>query len=425
MTDTTRRAMTNAPDPAAPGGGPSGMNAFSHKRSLPPADDRVIVRPNFDTLYSSAWLDLSKGPVIVSSEDTGGRYFQLPILDMWTDVLGAPGSRTTGTKAGAWAVVPPGWAGTLPQGVGRVDATTNIVWVVGRTQANGPGDYASVHKVQDGFKITPLEQWGTPGAPRLPPYKADPTVDLKTEPMKQVNTMPASRFFPYAADLMEVHPPHKTDWSQVARLKRLGIKPGESFDWTTASPEVKAALDRATKAGLAAIVKKIPTIAPVKGGWQMNTETIGTYGNAYLKRAVIALVGLGANQAEDAVYPMALADSEGEAVAAPAKYEIRFAKDKMPPAGAFWSVTMYDGEGFQVANKLNRFALGDRDALHYDPDGSLTLYIQPDTPGDKQEEANWLPAPKEGPVSVTMRLYEPKASVLDGTWVPPPLKRVA
>ena len=169
--------------------------------------------------------------------------------------------------------------------------------------------------------------------------------------------------------------------------------------------------------------EKAPTVARVVNGWQMNTDTMGVYGDYYLKRAIIAQIGLGANQPEDAFYPLNVSDADGKPVMAENKYVLHFDKDQLPPVGAFWSLTMYDAEGFQVANPINRFAIGDRDALKYNADGSLDLYVQNENPGP-DKEANWLPAPKSGPLGLTMRLYAPKQQALDGGWNAPPIKQV-
>lgn len=413
--DATRKQLINSDPKVNPIGGPA--NAFTHIRAFPTADMRAVVRPNFDTLYSTAWLDLTKGPVVVSTADTAGRYFLLPMIDMWSDVVAVPGKRTNGTGAANFAVVPPGWSGKLPAKVERIDAPTRYVWIIGRTQTNGVKDYAAVHKVQDGYRITLLEDWGR--TPRKIVQKIDPSVDTKTEPLRLVNNMPAVDYFRYGAELMKLHPPHVTDWSMLARMRRIGLEPGK-FDTSKVSAEVlaKAAVD-----GLKLMQEKAPTLARVVNGWQMNTDTMGVYGNYYLKRAIVARVGLGANQPEDAVYPLNVADADGKPVMAENKYVQHFKKDELPPAGAFWSLTMYDAEGFQVANSINRFAIGDRDALKFAADGSLDLYIQHENPGP-EKESNWLPAPKSGPLGLTMRLYAPKPQALDGRWNPPPIRRV-
>lgn len=418
--DVTRRVTTNLEAGVKPGFGP--MNAFHHMRAYPTAEFREVVRPNFDTLYSTAWLDLTKEPMIVSVADTGGRYFMLPMLDMWSDVFAAPGKRTSGTGQASFAVVPKDWKGKLPKGVERIDTPTPYVWIIGRTQTNGPKDYEAVAKVQDGYRLTPLSQWGKPAKPMK--AKIDPTVDMKTPPLLQVDNMPAGQYFGYASELLKLNSPHITDWSLLARLKRIGFQPGKHFDFEKAAPDVRTALERAVADALKQMKDKTPTLARVVNGWQMNTDTMGVYGNYYLKRAIVAQVGLGANQPVDAVYPLCVSDSEGQPLNGANHYVLHFNKDELPPVHAFWSVTMYDAQGFPVANPLNRFAIGDRDELKYNPDGSLDIYLQSDSPGTERE-SNWLPSPAQGQLGVTMRLYEPKAPILDGRWNPPAIKKVS
>lgn len=415
--EVTRKVFTNAPADAKPGVGPS--NQFHHMRSFPSAEFKDVVRPNFDTLYSSAWLDLAKEPVIVSVPDTKGRYYLLPMLDMWTNVFASPGKRTSGTQKADYAVVPPHWKGKLPRGVQRIDAPGSHVWIIGRTQTNGPQDYEAVNKVQDGFQIVPLSQWGK----KVKPAKVvlDPSVDMKTPPLDQVNNMPASKYFAYAMQVVKSNPPQIVDWSQVARLKRLGLVPGQAFSFEKAPREVQVALEKSIAEGLKRIKEKIPTLARVTNGWQMNTDSMGVYGIFYLKRAIVAMLGLGANQPEDAIYPLCIHDAEGKPLKGEEEYVIHFNKEELPPVEAFWSVTMYDEAGFQVANKLNRFAIGDRDALKYNSDGSLDLYLQSESPG-AAKESNWLPSPAKGALGVTMRLYAPKAAAIDGRWNPPAVR---
>jgi hypothetical protein len=338
------------------------------------------------------------------------------MLDMWSDVFAVPGKRTSGTAAANFALVPPGWRGKLPQGVQRIDAPTPNVWVIGRTQTNGPKDYPAVHKIQDGYRITRLADWGKP--PQKVEQKIDPSVDTKTEPLRLVNGMPAVEYFRYGAQLMKVNPPHTADWSTLTRMRRIGIEPGR-FDAAKAGADVLA---KGAAGGLKLMQDKIPTLARINNGWQMNTDTMGAYGDYYLKRAIVAMVGLGANQADDAIYPLNVADAEGKPVMAENNYVLRFNKSELPPVRGFWSLTMYDADGFQVANPINRFAIGDRDALKYNPDGSLELYVQNQNPGPERE-SNWLPTPKTGRLGLTMRLYAPKQEALDGRWNPPAIRR--
>lgn len=417
--DVTRRVMSNVPAGVKTGAGPMGM--FHHFRTYPTAEFRDVVRPNFDTLYSVAWLDMTREPMVVSVPDSGGRYYLMPLYDMWTDAYAVPGKRTNGTAAHDYAITPQGWEGTLPAGLEQIESPTSYNWIITRTQTNGPADYKAVNAFQDGFKITPLSQWGKPAAPAAD-FVPDPTVDMKTAPLNQVNGMSGDAYFAYAAELMKLQKPHLTDWSVVARMKRLGIVPGESFDIKKANPVVRQALLDAPAIALELMQRFAPNMGKTVNGWQMYTDTMGVYGDFYFKRAVISMIGLGANQVADAIYPLAVTDAEGNPLDGNHDYVIHFSKEELPPVDAFWSITMYDAEGFQVANPLNRFAIGDRDALKYNEDGSLSIYMQNASPG-ADKESNWLPAPK-GALGITMRLYAPRIDVAAGRWVPPPITRV-
>jgi hypothetical protein len=416
--DLTRRQLTNV---ARAEGINAPMNTFASLAAFPPADMKAVVRPNFDTLYSSGWLDLTGEPMIVSVPDTQGRFYLLPMLDMWTDVFASPGWRTTGTQAADFALVPPGWSGVLPAGVVRIDAPTPYVWIIGRTKTDGPDDYDAVHQVQAGYKITPISRSGGTAAPVA--GVVDATVDMKTPPKVQVDTMPAARFFAYAAELLKLHPPHVTDQPIVAQMRRIGIERGKSFDIDKVDPAIKAGLAGAPEAALKLMAWKVASMARVANGWSMNTDTMGVYGNYYLKRAIVAQLGLGANLPEDAVYPLSLADDSGNPTDGGSAYILHFDKGATPPVDAFWSVTLYDSDGFQVANSLNRFAVSSWMPFEYNPDGSLDLYVQNASPGSAKE-SNWLPAPK-GPFNLTMRLYAPRGDALTGKWNPPPVMKKA
>ncbi|MES2127310.1 MAG: DUF1254 domain-containing protein [Pseudomonadota bacterium] len=417
--DTMRRQVTNV-TAAEQVRGRAPVNAWAHIRTYPPGEYRDIVRPNFDTLYSFVWLDVTKEPVIVSTPDNLGRYYLLPLMDMWTDIFASPGSRTSGDGARSFAVVAPGWRGKLPAGVERIEAPTSVIMLVGRTQTNGEADYAAVQSFQDGMRLTPLSLWGKP---QLAPAAAalDPAVDNQTPPMQQVNAMPAAAFFAQAAALMSRHAPHLTDQAILARLKPIGLEPGKPFDLAKAAPAVQRGLQRAAPDALKLMAGKIARLAPRINGWMMSPENIGVYGNSYLTRAAVALTGLAANTPEDSMYGISYADIDGKPLNGNTAYTLRFNKDELPPVRAFWSVTVYDNEAFPVPNPLKRYALGDRDKMQHGADGSLTLYIRSTSPGAALE-SNWLPVPA-GPFNLTLRAYYPRATMLQGVWHPPGVRK--
>lgn len=417
--DMTRKQFTNVEPGKELGRGP--MNMFSSMPAYPAATDKGVVRYNFDTLYSAAWLDMTKEPMIVSAPDTGGRYYLLPMLDMWSDVFASPGWRTTGTQAGNFLVTPPGWSGTVPTEMTQIKAPTPIVWIIGRTKTDGPPDYEAVHKVQAGYKVTPLSQWGKPAVPAE--VKIDPTVDMKTPPKIQVDSMPSEKYFAYAAELLKTIPPHITDEPMIAQLRKIGFHAGKSFDVSKLDPAIRKGLAGVPEEAQKLMEWKIATLARVVNGWSMNTDTMGVYGNYYLKRAIVTQVGLGANLPEDAIYPINLADDAGRPLDGANTYTLHFEKGDTPPANAFWSVTLYDAAGFQVPNSLNRFNLSSWMPLKHNADGSLDLYFQNESPG-ADKEANWLPAPK-GAFNLLLRLYAPKSEALVGKWNPPPVTKTS
>jgi hypothetical protein len=414
LMDITRLQALNAPADSPFGGTP---NQFHHVRTFPSADFRAVVRPNFDTLYSSAWLDFTGGPVIVHAPDSDDRYYMLPMLDMWSDVFANPGKRTTGTAAQDFVVAPTGFTGELPADLPVIWTPTPHVWIIGRTQTNGPPDYPNVHKIQDGLGITTLSPTSQPA----PEGALPPGFDATTEPLRLVNGMEPLDFFAYAADLLAVNPPHPTDFSVLARLTGLGIAAGKSFRPSDFDPQQRGEIAAGWAAAVHDVAASLAGIGTRANGWLIIKDNIGVYGNAYKQRALVALVGLGANPPEDAVYPMLEADADGDPIMGERDYVLHFDADNLPPATAFWSVTMYDGEGYQVANEIDRFAIGDRDKLAFNADGSLDIYVQRTNPGPERA-SNWLPAPG-GPLGVTMRLYAPKPPVLDGSWSPPPVRK--
>ncbi|MEU9397151.1 DUF1254 domain-containing protein [Streptomyces sp. NPDC048324] len=410
MMDVTRRQTIALPAGVKPGYGPP--NQFHHLRAFPPADFRAVVRPNFDTLYSNAWVDLTAGPVVLRVADTAERYYMLPLMDMWTDVFATIGQRTTGTGDQDYLVVGPDHQGETPPNVTVVHAPTPHVWIIGRTQTNGPADYEAVHKVQDGYTLA---------AHNPTEHTPDPGMDLETDALTLVNGLSAVRFFTHAAQALAVNPPHAADFSVLARIAHLGVVPGHAFDADRFDGDALAAVEAGADDARRTILGSPAAFGTETAGWRTSTDNMGVYGNSYLKRAVIAAGGLGANPPEDAVYPVLTSDADGAPVVGENDYVLHFDAGALPPADAFWSITMYDAEGFPAANALDRFALGDRDVLAYNADGSLDIHVSHRDPGPERRP-NWLPAPL-GPLGITMRVYAPRAEALDGRWNPPPLRR--
>lgn len=207
-------------------------------------------------------------------------------------------------------------------------------------------------------------------------------------------------------------------------MKRLGLEPGKPFDFDKLSPQIQQTLNKAVPATQKKIKAGLTTTGTkVNSTWSMIETPIGNYGTDYHRRALIAFAGLGANVVEDAIYPTAYTDADGKPFDSGNEYEIQLSKERIPPVRAFWSLTMYNDNQAFADNPLDRYAIGDRDDLKFDPDGSLTLYIQRNSPG-KEKESNWLPAPRSGGFSLNFRLYWPKGEARDGSWKPPVVKRV-
>lgn len=413
----TNRVGTNVEEPR---GTFAPVNRLTHMRDVPDENFTIVVRPNADTLYSPLTFDLSEEPLIFSVPDAGDRYYLLPFLDKWTDVFASPGTRTTGNSAQTFAVVGPDWRGELPQQMRVYRSPTNEGSMLGRTQVNGKDDLEAVHAFQDGMAVVPLRGYGKDYTP--PRGTHDPSIDM-TAPPDQVDAMDAVTFFETFATLMRKNPPHENDAPMVDRLARLGIVPGEGFEFSSAPAEVQAALNEAASQALPLIKQAFLNSGVSANGWRTNLTSIGTYGADYLHRAGVAYAGWGANVVEDAIYPSAATDENGDPLSSDRSYVLHFEPDGLPPVRAFWSLTMYDDRQLFTANPLHRYAIGDRDDLSFNSDGSLDLLIQRDSPGE-DEESNWLPAPQAGLFTLNLRLYWPKLEATLGQWPPPALTRL-
>jgi len=418
--DVARMQQTNV---AVPDAEHAPMGQMIRMRTYPAVDNHCCAAPNADTLYTEAWLDVSKEPWVLSIPDMGNRYYIVPILDGYSEVMSVASPATTGYKAQTYAITGPGWTGTLPTGVTQVKSATGMVWVLGRVYCTGtPEDYKAVHALQDKFSVVPLSSYAKPYTP--PPGQVDPNFDMKTAVRKQVDALDVDAYFTRLAQLMNTNPPTAADAPLVARMAKIGLIPGQDYD-----PSKLSGFDREA-------IKAVPKLALVKmalhlkeqkttNGWLYFTSGVGNWGTDYLLRAMANMLGPGWNRPQDAVYPLSQKDARGDDYnGSDHKYVMHFDKGQFPPVKAFWSITLYDPDFFFAPNAINRYELSQRNNFITNPDGSVDMYLQAESPG-KLKEANWLPAPK-GKFVLVMRLYWPTntpPSILDGSWTPPAAKR--
>jgi hypothetical protein len=414
--DQTKRVMTNA---VAPSGSKAPINQFANLTGYPSASNHAVTAPNADTLYSTAFLDVSKAPIVFSHPDMGNRFYMFPVLDAYTNVLRTPGAKESGGAAATYVITGPGWkGGQLPKGATEIKSTTNTVWILGRTYSSGtPADNAEVHKLQAQYRLSPL---GASADYKAPPGKVDANVDTKTAVREQVDALTADEFFTRATALMGPNPPSAADKPIIEKMAKIGIVPGRPFEANKLSPEVIGAIEAAPNAGGERIKAQAKKGTKVVNGWALSTN-VGRYGTDYDQRAFVAAIGLGANMPDQAIYPFAETDGEGRKLSGANKYVIHFAAGETPPVKGFWSITMYTPQMFFYPNPLNRYTVSSRTEFHKNADGSIDVLVQHDKPASPDQQANWLPAPK-GPLVLMMRLYWPsetKPSILDGSWKPP------
>lgn len=424
-TDVTRVQMSNV---AEMGETTGPVNQFINVKRYPPADYRGVSAPNADTLYSLAWLDLAE-PQVFSHPDMGKRFHLFPMVDLWMTIFASPGTRTGDGKAADYLITGPGWKGEVPKGMKHIAAATRYIVILGRTYADGTEkDYEAVNALQAQYKITPLASWGKPFTPTAPPVDPNPGFSMTDKPQQAILALGTKGYFDLMTKLMcDTAPAYAADAPALARFASIGIEPCKPFAIDTLAPALQTALADLPKTALAKIDANQASLGKTVDGWLI-TKGLGVYGTDYMKRAVVAAFGWPANLQEDAVYPYTLIDSEGQKLTGANKYTLTFAKGQTPPVNGFWSITMYmiDEGWWFVPNPLNKFTVSPRDDLKPNPDGSVTLYFQKDSPG-KDKESNWLPAPA-GEFIPMLRMYWPSEknpSILDGTWTPPKVQKVS
>jgi hypothetical protein len=400
---------------------------FNMSRVFTPADTAVVT-PNSDTPYSFFCADLRSEPVVVTVPAIEkSRYFSVQLVDWYTFNFGYIGSRTTGNGGGSYLIAGPGWNGTKPAGIAAVyRCETEFVFGIFRTQLFDAADIGKVRQVQAGYSVRPLSS-----------FLKDPAGKGGVAPAPEIAWIPLTKEraetdpFAYLNFVLQFCPPTgpaAAEQAMRARFARIGIGAGLPSPMTVLTPEQRAALVEGMKAGMAAIATRAEALGRDENGWRVGAAfgDRAFYKGDWLLRAAAAKAGIYGNYAQEALYPMLARDSEGNKPDCSAnRYTLTFAKGQLPPANAFWSVTMYDGKTqLLVANPINRYLVNSPmlPSLKTAADGSLTLYIQKDSPG-KDKESNWLPAPA-GPVYIVMRLYWPKDQAISGQWKPPALVRV-
>jgi hypothetical protein len=393
------------------------VNTFTHMRELttPEIARKIgVVRPNSATVYSLAWLDLSVEPIVLEFPPIPDRYFTFNYVD-WFQTSENLSNTTVGRAGGAFAFVGPHWHGALPVTVQRVDVASDAVWIIGRIEVRGPDDVKEVHPIQDGWTLTALSQFaaGKRDSVGDNQYETWPVYDV-TEPLN---------WFVLLNEGLRRNPPRDADLALLGLFETLNIGPNKTFDADTLDPPTQAGLRRAVTIGPEILAEDYKNrLGPTINGWQITTDlaswlTPDTHQLDPLRRSAIAKEAQPGQRPSEAIYPVLYVDADDQPLTGANRYVLRFDEGQLPPADAFWSVTMYDADGFPTDNPINRYQIGSYDALESDPNGAVTIYIQHADPG-KDKQSNWLPAP-DGPFNLALRLYNPTSAALNLDWVPP------
>ncbi|MFX0579274.1 DUF1254 domain-containing protein [Nocardia nepalensis] len=396
------------------------VNTFQHATALPTPERRDILRLNRDTLYSTAWLDVSAEPIVLQVPAIDpGRFWLMQVVDAWTNTVHDPSSVRPQVNSGrppfTYLVTGPKWSGMVPDAMIELSMPTPTVWLFGRIEVNGPDDIAAVTALQQQLKLVPLSAWAT-SKDTPSPFIKTPPGPMAFPPPKQVHDMDAATFFNRMCTVMAVNPPRSEDEPAMKRFAAIGIRPGGSVHGIS-NDQLTAAADAAKK--------EIPAYTATvvnENGWRLDPG-VGTYRTDYLLRANTAWGGLGTNLPRDAIYPTMFgkADRNG----APTKFRLHFPPGQLPPVDAFWSLTAYDADGYLVPNAANIYAIGHQVPVVPNPDGSVDLAVQYENPGASVPAGNWLPIPAAGQFSLIMRLYAPKDVAISQHWQPPVLTVVA
>ena len=396
-------------------------NQIANRARVYTPEDKAIQTPNSDTPYSQLGLDLRAEPIVLGFPDVEkGRYYSAQFIDLYTFNFAYVGSRATGNGAGHYLLVGPRWKGEKPKGVKAViRSETDLVFVLYRTQLFDAGDIEKVKRIQAGYTVQTLSSFLGASAP-----PAAPAIDF-VKPLSPEEERKSLEFFNVLNFVLRFCPTHPSEQALMARFAKLGIGAGKTFDAPALSPEVRQAVAEGMADAWRAFEEHKTT--KVDTGIEASSDSFGTrthLKNNYMRRMSAAVLGIYGNSKEEAIYPAYFVNADKQKLDGGRRYRLTFPPGQLPPANAFWSLTLYElPSSLLYANALNRYLINSPmiPSLKRDPDGGTTLYVQNDSPG-ADKEANWLPAPK-GPFFAVLRVYWPKAEALDGKWKAPPLRQ--
>ena len=396
----------------------SGFNKYLHMRNLYGPEMKAVVSANNDTIYSTTFADLRKEPLVITVPATGDRYFTIQLVDLLTDNFAYIGTRSTGTQGGTYLVVGPDFKGSVETDkFDRVIVSQSpFVALATRTAVYGTDDLKDAYKVQDGLKLTGYKAFTGKSS----------TARTTTDKMPMFNpkvVYKAEGFYPLLNQLLTWQSPSTDEVALMKKFARIDVGPYSEFDLTKMPADIAVAIKAGSKQAKIDIITKANNIGTTVNGWDY-TPPMGMYGDNYLFRAAVAYKFIYTNSPEEAVYPIANIDADGNDLTGSKKYVLHYGADNLPPIdkNGFWSLTMYDNTTcLMINNPLKRYSIGDRnEGLKYNKDGSLTLYIQHNKPS-ADKVGNWLPAPK-GDFYMIKRAYLPKPAFTNGEYRLPAVK---
>ena len=415
--DVSMKTYTNVEKPSEnPNQMWAPVDQFFHGRRQQTAENTMGVAPNSDTLYTMAYLDVGKEPIIWHLPEWAGHYYVCPVHNQWADNISIGNRTNPGPIEVDYAVTGKDWHGTLPPGVRRIQMDSNHAMILCRIQQDfDPASLASAHRFQDGMALTPLSKWRRGQAYVPPAGTADPALkpQMLTTVPRQIMAMDPQAFYGRMAAVLASNPPTQEDGEAVANLKSFGIVQGQPFDFAALPADKQDALKQALVLGPPMLRRALGNMGPRVNGWPY-ALVVGRYQEHYLKRAAAAQFGFSGNMMEDNMQSVNLRDAAGAQLNGDHRYTIHFEAGKTPPVDGFWSFTVYTAGTYDIFAPKGRNPIGNHDAtnpLHFNSDGSLDIHVQSEPTGDVAKDHNWLATPKSVDFMVYFRTYGPHPQV--------------